>query len=113
MSDDIKVELKTPDEHTCHWQEAFESTGDELLEARKECDALNAKMKERSELSDKQWDEYLAKDKRMILHRVHGAICSAMADLSITGQQELRDEAAAFAAKIEAKLKELYGEANK
>jgi hypothetical protein len=65
-----------------------------------------------SDLTDKQWDEYLAKDKRMILHRAHASIASATADLVITDNKDLKDMLSPVILALEERLKKLYGEAN-
>ena len=61
-----------------------------------------------SDLTDKQWQEYLGLDKRNMLWRAHEAVCSAQCALNILDQNDLRLEAAALAKHIEDKLKELY-----
>ncbi len=61
-----------------------------------------------SDLNEKQWQEYLGLDKRNMLWRAHAAVCSAQCSLNILDQNDLRLEAAALAAHIEVKLKELY-----
>jgi hypothetical protein len=63
-----------------------------------------------SDLTDKQWADYLGLEKRNMLWRAHAAVCSAQCALGILDQNDLRLEAAALAHHIEAKLKELYGE---
>jgi len=61
-----------------------------------------------SDLTDKQWEEYLGLEKRNMLWRAHAAVCSAQCSLNILDQNDLRLEAEALAHHIEAKLKELY-----
>lgn len=65
-----------------------------------------------SDLTDKQWEEYLARDKRMILHRAHASIASAMADLTITDNKDLKNSLSPVILELEERLKKLYGEAN-
>jgi hypothetical protein len=61
-----------------------------------------------SDLTDKQWEEYLGLDKRNMLWRAHAAVCSAQCSLNILDHNDLRLEAATLAKHIEDKLKELY-----
>ena len=41
---DIESTIKITSEHDCHWKDAFEKTGDELFEARKEQDELQSQL---------------------------------------------------------------------
>jgi len=61
-----------------------------------------------SDLTDKQWQEYLAKEHRDVLYRALGSIRSAQASLQITDQQDLYEATNAIAEAIELRLKELY-----
>jgi hypothetical protein len=65
-----------------------------------------------SDLTDKQWEEYLAKSKRDVLWRAHGDLRSAQAAFIISGDQKLHDATALVAEELEAELKKLYGEVN-
>ena len=64
-----------------------------------------------SDLSEKQWQEYLAKEDRDMMWRAYFDLCAATATFTITGQQDLHDECAALSKKVEERLKQLYGEA--
>ena len=61
-----------------------------------------------SDISDKQWQEYLAKEHRDVMWRALGSIRSAQASLQITGEQDLYEATNALAEAIELRLKELY-----
>lgn len=59
-------------------------------------------------LSDQQWQEYLAKEQRDIMWRALSSIRSAQASLQITSQEDLYEATNALAEQIELRLKELY-----
>lgn len=61
-----------------------------------------------SDLSDKQWQEYLAKEHRDVMWRALGGLRTAQASLQITGQEDLYEAANALAEQVELRLKELY-----
>ena len=59
-------------------------------------------------LTDKQWEEYLAKEHRDVMWRALMSIRSAQASLQVTDQKDLYDEMNKLAEKVELRLKELY-----
>jgi hypothetical protein len=61
-----------------------------------------------SDLTDKQWQEYLAKEQRDIMWRALSNIRSAQASFQVTGQEDLYKECDLMAIEVEARLKELY-----
>ncbi len=61
-----------------------------------------------SDLSDKQWQEYLAKEHRDIMWRALNSLRSAQASLQITDQPDLYEATNALAEAVELRLKELY-----
>lgn len=61
-----------------------------------------------NDLSEQQWQEYLAKEHRDVMWRALGSIRSAQASLQITDQQDLYEATNALAEAIELRLKELY-----
>lgn len=65
-----------------------------------------------SDLSDKQWEEYLAKDERDILWRAYFSLRSAQASCAVTHQQDLREKCDKLAVEIEERLRILYEKAN-
>lgn len=65
-----------------------------------------------SDLSEKQWQEYLAKDKRDILWRALSNLRSAQASLQIVDQPMLYNEVTHLGNKVEYLLKDLYKDAS-
>ena len=61
-----------------------------------------------ADLSDKQWEEYLAKDRRSL--RAYMELRAAQASLQCADLPELRAEVALLGDKVEAALKERYGD---
>lgn len=66
-----------------------------------------------SELTDKQWEEYLAKNKRDVLWRALGSLRAAQASFTITGDAKLHDATALVGDELELELKKRYEEASK
>lgn len=63
-----------------------------------------------SDLTDKQWEEYLAKSKRDVLWRALGSLRSAQASFTITDDKKLHDATALVADEIELELKKRYND---
>jgi len=61
-----------------------------------------------SDLTDKQWQEYLAKEHRDVMWRALQSMRSAQASLQIVDQPDLYEATNALAEQIELRLKELY-----
>ena len=61
-----------------------------------------------SDLTEKQWEEYLAKEHRDVMWRALAAVRSAQASLQVTGQEDLYKECDGMAIEIEARIKKLY-----
>jgi hypothetical protein len=63
-----------------------------------------------SDLSEQQWQEYLAKDRRSLILRAYMELRAAQASLLCADLPELRAEVALLGDKVEAALKERYGD---
>ena len=63
-----------------------------------------------SDLTDKQWEEYLAKENRDILWRSLGNLRAAQAGFTITGDKKFHDATASVAEEVETELKKRYEE---
>ena len=61
-----------------------------------------------SELTDKQWEEYLGKSHRDLMWRALNSMRNAQASLQIVDQPDLCEATNALAEQIELRLKELY-----
>lgn len=59
-------------------------------------------------LTDQQWTEYLAKEKRDIMWRALMSLRSAQASLQVTDQKDLYEEVETMAVELEHRLKELF-----
>ncbi len=65
-----------------------------------------------SDLSEKQWQEYLAKEERDVLWRAYFSLRSAEASCTVTHQPDLREKCEKLDVEIEERLRVLYETAN-
>lgn len=61
-----------------------------------------------SPMTDKQWQQYLAKEHRDVMWRALRDIRNAQASLQIADQQDLYEATNALAEQVELRLRELY-----